>query len=85
MKRKLCAATLTIFLLTGTCAGAWYDSVSIHMSLWAVSEVQAAYDNGVISSAFDLGTDYTRPITRSKLARLTADLILHEQQFRLSI
>ena len=50
------------------------------MSPWAISEVQAAYDSGIISTAFDLGTDYTRPITRGELARLTVDLIAHEGQ-----
>lgn len=80
MKRKLCAAILMMTFLSGTCAGAWDDADSIHMSPWAVSEVQAAYDSGVISTSFDLGTDYTRPITRGELARLTVDLIVHEQQ-----
>lgn len=80
MKRRLCAAFLLSMLLTGTYAGAWNDEGNIHMSPWAISEVQAAYDSGVISTAFDLGTDYTRPITRGELARLTVDLIAHEGQ-----
>ena len=80
MKRKLCAALLLSTLLTGTYAGAWNDEGNIHMSSWAISEVQAAYDSGIISTAFDLGTDYTRPITRGELARLTVDLIAHEGQ-----
>lgn len=80
MKRRLCAAFLLSTLLTGTYAGAWNDEGNIHMSPWAISEVQAAYDSGVISTAFDLGSDYTRPITRGELARLTVDLIAHEGQ-----
>lgn len=80
MKRRLCAALLLSTLLTGTYAGAWNDEGNIHMSPWAISEVQAAYDSGIISTAFDLGTDYTRPITRGELARLTVDLIAHEGQ-----
>ena len=80
MKRRLCAALLLSTLLTGTYAGAWNDEGNIHMSSWAISEVQAAYDSGIISTAFDLGTDYTRPITRGELARLTVDLIAHEGQ-----
>lgn len=50
------------------------------MSAWAESEVQAAYDSGALSPAFDLGTDYTRPITRGELARLTVDLVAYAQQ-----
>lgn len=80
MKRRLCAALLLSTLLTGTYAGAWNDAGNIHMSPWAISEVQAAYDSGIISTAFDLGTNYTRPITRGELARLTVDLIAHEGQ-----
>lgn len=80
MKRRLYAALLLSTLLTGTYAGAWNDAGNIHMSPWAISEVQAAYDSGIISTAFDLGTDYTRPITRGELARLTVDLIAHEGQ-----
>ena len=84
MKRRLCAAILMLIFLSGTCAGAWDDAGSIHMSQWAVSEVQAAYDSGVISTSFDLGTDYTRPITRGELARLTVDLIAHEGQIAIT-
>lgn len=84
MKRRLCAAILMLTFLSGTCARAWDDAGSIHMSQWAVSEVQAAYDSGVISTSFDLGTDYTRPITRGELARLTVDLIAHEGQIAIT-
>ena len=84
MKRRLCAAILMLTFLSGTCARAWDDAGSIHMSQWAVSEVQTAYDSGVISTSFDLGTDYTRPITRGELARLTVDLIAHEGQIAIT-
>src|SRR5699024_11128505 len=40
----------------------------------------AAYESGAVSDDFDLGTDYTRPITRAQMARLTVDLVLDEQQ-----
>ena len=79
MRKRLCAAILMMTLLTGTCAGAWNDNANIYMSSWAASEVQAAYDSGAVSAAFDLGTDYTRPISRGELARLMVDLIAHEQ------
>ena len=84
MKSRLCAAALMFALLTGTCAGAWNEGQNIYMSDWATSEVQAAYDNGAISAAFDLGTDYTRPITRGELARLTVDLVAYEQQLSIT-
>lgn len=83
MRKRLCVVVLLTTLLTGTCASAWNGS-NIHMSNWSVSEVQAAYDSGAVSEAFDLGTDYTRPITRSELARLTVDLVAHEQQLSIT-
>ena len=84
MRKRLCAAILMMTLLTGTCAGAWNDNANIYMSSWAASEVQAAYDSGAVSAAFDLGTDYTRPISRGELARLMVDLIAHEQQLSIT-
>lgn len=79
MKKRLCAAALLAAFLTGSSAAAW-DSSGIGISWWATDEVQAAYDSGAVSADFDLGTDYTRPITRGELARLTVDLVAHEQQ-----
>ena len=79
MKKRICAAILLASMLLGVQASAW-DNPGIHMSAWAVNEVQSAYDNGAVSANFNLGTDYTRPITRGELARLTVDLIAHEQQ-----
>lgn len=84
MKSRLCAAVLILAFLTGTCAGAWNAGANIYMSSWAVSEVQAAYDSGAVSPAFDLGIDYTRPITRGELARLTVDLVAYEQQLSIT-
>ena len=79
MKKKLCAAALLTALFTSIHASAW-ESTHIQMSAWATGEVQSAYNSGAVSEAFDLGADYTRPITRGELARLTVDLILHERQ-----
>lgn len=79
MKKRLCTAALLATFLTSTHAAAW-DNTSIQTSWWATSEIQAAYDSGAVSADFDLGTDYTRPITRGELARLTVDLVAHEQQ-----
>lgn len=79
MKKRFCAVALLMAFLTSTCAAAW-DSAAVHMSWWATNEVQAAYDSGAVSASFGLGTDYTRPITRGELARLTVDLVAHEQQ-----
>lgn len=84
MKRRIGAAFLMLTLLTGTSAGAWNNSDNIYMSSWATSEVQAAYDSGAVSAAFDLGTDYTRPISRGELARMMVDLIMHEQQLSIT-
>lgn len=84
MRKRLCAAILMMTLLTGTCAGAWNDNANIYMSSWAASEVQAAYDSGTVSAAFELGADYTRPISRGELARLMVDLIAHEQQLSIT-
>ncbi|MDR3767213.1 MAG: CapA family protein, partial [Butyricicoccus sp.] len=53
---------------------------AVYMSTWAENQVQSAYESGAVSEDFDLGTDYTRPITRGELARLTVDLIAHERQ-----
>ena len=79
MKKRLCAAGLALAMLCGVQASAW-DGAGIGMSWWATDEIQAAYDSGAVSTDFDLGTDYTRPITRGELARLTVDLVAHEQQ-----
>lgn len=79
MKKRLIAAVLLAALLTGSSASAWDDS-AVQLSPWAISEVQSAYDSGAISSEFDLGVDYTRPVTRGELARMTVDLVAHEQQ-----
>ena len=79
MRKRLCSAVLLAALFTGIHAAAW-DNTSVQMSAWATGEVQNAYDSGVVSEDFNLGTDYTRPVTRGELARLTVDLILHERQ-----
>ena len=83
MKKQLCAAVLAASLLSGTQAAAW-DSGGITISPWAQAEVAAAYKSGAVSADFDLGTDYTRPITRAQMARLTVDLVLEERQITLT-
>lgn len=37
-----------------------------------------------MSEAFDLGADYTRPVTRAQLARMTVDLVIGQQQSTLA-
>lgn len=83
MKKQLCAAVLAASLLSGTQAAAW-DGGGITISHWAQAEVAAAYESGAVSADFDLGTDYTRPITRAQMARLTVDLVLEERQITLT-
>ena len=56
------------------------DGSDIVMSAWATEGVQAAYESGAVSAQFDLGSDYTQPISRAQIARLTVDLVAHELQ-----
>lgn len=76
----LLAAGLTVGIMTHATAYAWDDTPPV-MSPWAAAGVQTAYDNGAVAQDFDLGNDYTQPITRAQLARLMVDLISFEQQF----
>ena len=78
MRKAVCTLVLAA-MLSGTGAGAW-DSSVVTMSRWAEAGIAAAYESGAVSDDFDLGTDYTRPITRAQMARLTVDLVLDEQQ-----
>lgn len=73
MMRKTVCALMLAATLAGTQAGAW-DGSGITMSYWAQEGVDAAYESGAVSDGFDLGTDYTIPITRAQMARLTVDL-----------
>lgn len=82
MRKTVCALLLSA-MLTGTQAGAW-DNTGITMSRWAEEGVAAAYQSGAVSSDFDPGSDYTRPITRAQMARLTVDLVIGEQQTTLT-
>lgn len=75
----LLAAGLTVGIMTHVTAYAWDDTSPI-TSPWAAAGVQTAYDNGAVAPDFDLGNDYTKPITRAQLARLMVDLISFEQQ-----
>ncbi len=78
MRKAVCTLVLAA-MLSGTGAGAW-DGSGVTMSRWAEAGIAAAYESGAVSDDFDLGTDYTRPITRAQMARLTVDLVLDEQQ-----
>jgi poly-gamma-glutamate synthesis protein (capsule biosynthesis protein) len=44
-------------------------------STWARESVMAAYEQGLVAQDFDLGKDYTVPITRLQLARLAVDFV----------
>ena len=81
--KKFFAAVLMLAILAGSWAWAW-DGGEITMSGWAREGVAAAYESGAVSEAFDLGTDYTKPITRAQLARMAVDLVLWQQDTTLS-
>lgn len=49
------------------------------VSWWAEPAVQQAYQDGLVSAAFDLGRDYTQAITRGQFARLMVDFVAAEQ------
>ena len=83
MKKRVCAAALLTSIAVSTQAAAW-DGGSIAMSAWARAGVAAAYESGAVSAAFDLGTDYTKPVTRAQMARLTVDLVLGEREITLA-
>ena len=83
MKKQIGAAVLLAAMMAGTQAAAW-DSRGITVSSWAQDGVAAVYESGAVSEAFDLGTDYTRPVTRGRLARMTVDLVIGQQQTTLT-
>ena len=83
MKKQVCAAALLTSIAVSTQAAAW-DGGSIAMSAWARAGVAAAYESGAVSAAFNLGTDYTKPVTRAQMARLTVDLVLDEREITLA-
>ena len=83
MKKQIGAAVLLAAMIAGPQAAAW-DSQGITVSSWAQAGVAAAYENGAVSEAFDLGADYTRPVTRAQLARMTVDLVIGQQQSTLA-
>lgn len=82
MKKRFWSAILFATLFCVPASAVW-DGSDVHMSAWAETQIQAAYESGAVSADFDLGNDYTRPITRGELARLTVDLIA--QQWQVSI
>ena len=83
MKKQVCAAALLASIAVSTQAAAW-DGGSIAMSAWARAGVAAAYESGAVSAEFDLGADYTKPVTRAQMARLTVDLVLGEREITLA-
>lgn len=76
--KRFFAAVLLCSVLAGSWAWAW-DGGEITMSGWAEEGVKAAYESGAVSEDFDLGSDYTIPITRAQLARMAVDLVLWKQ------
>ncbi len=50
---------------------------TIRLSGWAKADVQEAYDAGIVSAAFEMGTDYRIPISREQLAHLLVDWVVN--------
>ncbi len=50
------------------------------ISPWARDGVLTAYEMGLVARSFDLGEDFTRPVTRLQLARLAVDFVTEEQK-----
>lgn len=50
------------------------------VSPWALEEILAAYELGLVARNFDLGEDYTRPVTRLQFARLAVDFVTEEKK-----
>lgn len=76
-------AAIALGMLPQAGAAEW-GTDGITVSPWAAAGVESAYAGGAVSAQFDLGTDYTVPITRGQIARLTVDLIANEQQVTVS-
>ncbi len=53
--------------------------VEIGFSPWASSAIKAAYESHMLPSGSDLGTDFTRPITRQQFVHLMLELIVKQK------
>ena len=78
MKKTSISFLLGAALLLNTANAAAFSMPPVATSDWATAEVQHIYENGLVSPEFDLGKDYTMPITRGQFARLAVDLISAE-------
>ncbi len=78
MKKTSISLLLGAALLLNTANAAAFSMPPVATSDWATAEVQRIYENGLVSPEFDLGKDYTMPITRGQFARLAVDLVLAE-------
>ena len=78
MKKTSISFSLGAALLLNTANAAAFSMPPVATSDWATAEVQHIYENGLVSPEFDLGKDYTMPITRGQFARLAVDLISAE-------
>ncbi|MEG0941883.1 MAG: CapA family protein [Oscillospiraceae bacterium] len=81
---------MTFCLAFVMCAGLLATPLSAHaeenapipeayVSYWAREGVLAAYEAGLLTPNFDLGTDYSKPISRARLAHLIVGLIAVEK------
>lgn len=50
-------------------------SAGVLVSSWARAEVGAAYEMGILSAEFDLGEDFSAPISRAQFARMAVELV----------
>ncbi len=73
----ICVSMLAV-AFPASAAGAPYIEEN-GISPWAREDVSAAYEAGLLSQTFDLGEDYTAPVTRLQLARLAVDFIAAER------
>ncbi len=82
MKRRLPVLLLSLSLVANLTAAAidLPNGRTANVSSWADWEIIDAYRYGLVDPNFDLGPDYTSPITRGQLARLSVDFILAVQE-----
>lgn len=73
----LCASLLAAFFPAQAADGPEIPENGV--SSWAREGVVAAYELGLVERSFDLGEDYTQPVTRLQLARLAVDFVTKEK------
>lgn len=74
----LCASLLAAFFPAR--AAERFQIPEDGVSPWAREGILAAYELGLVARSFDLGEDYTRPVTRLQLARLAVDFVTEEKK-----